>query len=90
MKSGIVLSNEMLGWTVPASRQPPGSGPVTAYNLEFLFSNLSADECWAYHIPIGRPEEDLQVDLALLLPAEGVEGRSFISCSSLASLVPMC
>lgn len=93
MKSGIVLSNEaskMLGWIVTASRQPPGSGPVVAYNFEFLFSNQSTVECWAYHIPTGRPEEALQVDLVLLLPAKGMERRSFISHALLASLVPMC
>ena len=95
MRSDITFSNEaskILGWTTTASRQAQGSCPVTAYSFESLFSAALISlqpSAVAYHIPTGRPDGDLEAT-SLLMPDEGMEGRSFISHFSLAYLVPMC
>lgn len=95
MKSDIVFSNEasrILSWTTMASRQARESCPVIAYNFKFLFSAALISlqpSAVASHNPTGRPDVDPEVT-SLLVPDEGLEGRSFISHFSLAYLVPMC
>lgn len=74
-----MCSNErskLLGWTTMASSQAQGSCPVNCLQLQISIlcrSNLCSRVLWLYHIPMGRPEMDLEVT-SLLVP-EWRDGR---------------